>query len=97
MYNIRFLPLFDADLANAEDYLFDFSPAAVDKLSGAINEQFRALAQHPFMYPIYQRNKKYRLMPLPYQYLCFYYIDEASKTILVYRLLRGMRDISRLL
>jgi|GEM_PF-632183 len=97
VYSLRYLPSFDADLTEAEDYLFEFSLAAVDRLTEAIDKQITALAGHPFMYPVYGRNKKYRIAPLPYEYLCFYRIDEESKIIEVHRLLRGMRDISSLL
>ena len=97
MYSLKYLPSFDIDLMKAEDYLYQFSLAAVDKLTEAVDEQMASLVKHPFMYPVYARNKKYRLMSLPYQYLCFYCVDEESKTIRVYRLLRGMRDIPSIL
>jgi len=97
MYSLKYLPSFDIDLSEAEDYLFSFSISAADRLTGAIDEQMTVLVDHPFMYPVYGRNKKYRFMPLPYHYLCFYCVDDESKKIHIHRLLRGMRDIQSIL
>ena len=100
MYNLKYLPLFDVDLAEAEDYLYEFSPAAVDRLTRAVDEQMVTLVEYPFMYPVYSGyvgKTEYRIMPLPYQFLCFYYVDEESKTINVYRVLHSSRNIQRML
>ena len=97
LYKLIYLPSFDSDLSEAEDYLFGFNSTAVDKLTEAIDEQMATLIEHPFIYPAYRKNTKYRFMLLPYQYLCFYCVDEETKTIHVYRLLRGMRDIPSIL
>ena len=100
MYKLKYLPLFDLDLTEAEDYLYEFSLTAVDKLTQAVDEQVATLVKYPFMYPVYSSfigNKEYRIMPLLYQFLCFYYVDEETKTINVYRLLHATRNISSIL
>lgn len=97
MYNVKYLPLFENDLIEAEDYLFERSPPAVDKLTDAISEQMQNVAEHPYMYPAYPGFDGMRYMTLPYQYLLFYSVDEERRSVEVYRILRGMRDIPNLL
>ena len=97
MYNVIYLPSFENDLIEAEDYLYKHSPPAVDKLTGAISEQMLNVAEHPYMYPSYPGFEDLRYMTLPYQYLLFYTVDEERNYIEVYRILRGMRDIPNLL
>ena len=97
MYRLEYLPSFEVDLIEAEDYLYEFSPAATYKLTEALDGQMATVVEHPLIYPAYRYNKKYRLMTLPYQYLCFYRVDEAAKVIKVYRLLREMQNVSEML
>ena len=97
MYKVKYLPSFENDLIEAEDYLFDRSPPAVDKLTDAINKQMQSVEEHPYMYPVYPGFDDIRYMALPYQYLLFYTVDKERKYIDVYRILRGMRDIPNLL
>jgi len=97
VYRVKYLPSFDLDLIEAEDYLFELSSPAVDKLTDTISELMLNVAEHPYMYPVYPGFDNLRYMTLPYQYLLFYSIDEDSNIVEVYRILRGMRDISNLL
>jgi plasmid stabilization system protein ParE len=97
VYRVKYLPSFEADLIEAEDYLFELSPPAVDKLTDKISKQIQSVTEHPFMYPVYPGFDDIRYMALPYQYLLFYMVDEEGKYIDVYRILRGMRDIPSLL
>ena len=93
MYRVRYLPSADLDMIDAEIYLYEYSPSAVDKLTEAVQKQTANLKDYPFMYPVYEKKPYFHLMPLPYEYLCFYHVDENSKTVEVHRILRGMRDI----
>ena len=97
MYKLKYLPSFDADLMEAEAYLYGFSPAAADKLAETVIDKTAQLIEQPFLYPVYRYDQSLRLIVLPYQYLCFYTVDEDAKTIEVYRILRGMRDIPSLI
>ena len=100
MYNLKYLPSFDVDLTEAEDYLYEFSPAAADKLTQTLDEQMATLVEYPFMYPVYSSffgDNMYRIMPLPYQFLCFYTVDEEDEIIYVYRVLHSTRDVSKIL
>jgi len=100
VYTPIYLPSFDVDLAVAEDYLFEHSPPAADKLAQSLDEQMVNLKKYPFMYPVYaayQGNVAYRIMPLPYQFLCFYTVDEDAKIINMSRVLHSTRNIPEIL
>ena len=97
MHRLEYLPTAITDILEAEAYLSEHSPKSADKFTEAMGVQEVTLTEYPYMYAAYWGNAKYRVMPLPYQYLCFYYIDEEAKTVKVYRVIRSMRDIPNLL
>ena len=96
-YKLKYLPSSDLDMAEAEDYLYEYSPPAADKLALAFAQKTADLIDNPFLYPVYEPRPHYRCMTLPYKYLCFYHVDENSQTVEIHRVLRGMRDIPNLL
>jgi plasmid stabilization system protein ParE len=97
VYRLEYLALADLDMAEAEDYLFEHSPSAYHKFREAIKKQEPLLANNPLMYQVYDGNSYFRHMALPYEYLCFYHVDEEAKLITIHRILRGMRDIPNVL
>jgi plasmid stabilization system protein ParE len=97
MYSVDYLPSARVDILEAEIYLFEHSPSAADKFAEAIEKQTDLLAEHPMMYPLYKEDERFRLMPLPYEYLGFYRVDETAETLTVHRVIRGMRDIPNIL
>ena len=96
-YRLEYMPAARYDLLEAEGYLYEHSPTASDKFIDAVDEQITILLEHPFMYPIYEHDKRFRLMLLPYQYLCFYHVDEIAQVLIIHRVFRGMRDVPSLL
>jgi len=97
MYEPVFLPSVDFDMMEAEAYLTEFSPAAADKLADSFEQNINDLIDHPFMYRVYEDRPYFRCMPLVYDYLCFYHVDDKANKIEIHRVLRGMRDISNIL
>jgi plasmid stabilization system protein ParE len=97
MYKLEYLPSATIDILEAEAYLYEFSPPAADKFTKAIAKQQLHLIDNPFMHRVYEEKPYFRCMLLPYQYLCFYHVDEDTETIIVHRVLRAMRDISSIL
>ena len=93
MYNLKYLPSADLDMIEAEEYLYNHSPPAADKLADAIKKQASNLLDYPLMYPVYEKRPYFRVMPLPFDYLCLYHVDEGSKMVEIHRILRGFRDI----
>ena len=96
-YRLEYLPEANVNLLEAEIYLSARSLTAIDKFIEAIDKQTETLIKHPLMYPVYDLDNRFRLMPLPYQYLCFYRVDETARIITIHRVYRGMRDIPSLL
>jgi len=96
-YKLEYLPEANLNLLDAEIYLSEYSSTASNKFIEAIDEQTTILIKHPLMYPIYEYDNRFRLMPLPYQYLCFYRVDEVAQIIIIHRICHGMRDIPNLL
>jgi plasmid stabilization system protein ParE len=84
-------------MEEAEAYWNERHPPAADKLAAALEQKTDALIGNPFMYNAYETRPYFRCIPLPYEYLCFYHVDEDAKTISVHRILRGMRDIPDIL
>ena len=65
MYSIEYLPLADTDIIEAENYLYELSPAAVDKLTETIDEKVGNIIVHPLMYPIYKYDERFRFINNP--------------------------------
>ena len=97
MYDLEFLEAARLDVLEAEMYLNEYSPPAAEKFMSAIEKQEAHLTETPFMYPVYDARPFFRIMPLPYEYLCFYNVNNDTKTVTVHRILRGMRDITKIL
>jgi plasmid stabilization system protein ParE len=97
MYKLEYLPSASLDILEAETYLYEHSPLAADKFMEAIEKQSKILLDNPFMYNVYEDRPYFRSMLLPYEYLCFYHVDEETKTLTVHRVLRAMRNISNII
>jgi len=97
MYRVEYLQVARFDVLDAEAYLYEHSPSAAAKFVDAIGKQETLLIDHPLMYPAHEGNNYFRRMMLPYEYICFYHVDEKVGLITVHRILRGMRDVASIL
>jgi plasmid stabilization system protein ParE len=97
VYRLEYLPSAEVDIIEAETYLDEFSTAAVDKFTAAISNQMATLTEYPHLYSTYADDERFHCMPLPYEYLCFYRVDETTKILTIHRIIRGMRDIPSML
>ena len=95
MYKLRHLPSAIVDAEEIEAGLSEFSISAADKFAESVSQKTDALIDNPYLYRVYQARPYFRCMPLPYEYLCFYHVDEDSKTVSIHRIIHGMRDIPR--
>ena len=94
-YKIEYLPSAALDIMEIEASLYEFSPAAADKFANDIEKKTNHLTKYPFMYQIYEDDEFFRSMSLCYEYRLFYHVAEETKTIKVFRVLRGMMDINK--
>ena len=95
MYQVKYLDSLQLDLIQAEDYLFQYSASAADRLNDDLYSKTSVLPENPYIYPVYAPNPRFRFIPLSYEYLCFYVVNEDKKQLEVRRLIRGMRNIPR--
>lgn len=72
--------------------MYDLSPSAADRFAQAVLSLTNTLSEYPELYQIYDDNKYFRSMPLPYKYRLFYHIAEENDTIKIHRVIYGMRD-----
>jgi len=67
-------------------------PNKAKRLFQEIDKNLKSLEDMPYLYPVYQRNPKYRRMVLE-DHLLFYYVDENKHEVKVYRILYDKMDI----
>jgi len=96
-YRLEYLPSATGDLLDAEAGLYEFSPAAAEKFLGEIRRLKETLTEHPFMYQIYEDDRYYRSISLPYRYRLFYHVSEKTETIRIHRVIHSMKDLHKAL
>jgi plasmid stabilization system protein ParE len=92
VYEVKLLKRAVTDIGDICRYLSQFYPGScgrfLDELEGALDN----LTQNPYMYSEYEKNKPYRRI-IVQKYLVFYKVFKSAKTVRVYRILHGQRDI----
>ena len=102
MYQLEFLPAALEDMSEIIRYIsydLDNKTAAI-KLSKKFVSSAEMLKDFPYAHPVYQPirplNKEYRKCVVK-NYLMFYTVDEAEKTITIARVIFGKRDTEKML
>jgi addiction module RelE/StbE family toxin len=90
-YRIRTLPIAEKELAVIDEYLSHFYESTAARFFERYDRQTSLLENMPYMGAVY---KDYRRLVV-LDYLVFYKVDEESKTVSIYRVLHGARDIER--
>lgn len=101
-YVLDITDIFRDDLLSAVDYLAieldNFS--AAERLELRTTKLLHAIADNPFLYPLYHDNKiaakGYRYVTVG-SYLLFYTVDENKKIVRVARFIYGKRNVGKLL
>ena len=97
-YTVRLLSIAEQDISELISYLAAEKPRAATEVLNHIETRLQALTAHPFAGRVPHDPKLtglgYRVLVID-NYLVFYKVK--SKTVLVYRILHGARDILRLL
>ena len=91
MYKIEYMPLAIKDFLEIEEYLNAFSQTAADKFTEALKKQTDILTEHPFIYPVYERDSFFRRMVLG-DYLLFYSVDDKRKLAIMHRIFHHSRN-----
>jgi len=91
-YSIRFLPDTVTDRAIIRRYLDQFYAGTAKRFFDLLRRRIDRIKEHPYSCPIYQDDPDYRKLVVG-DYLVFYMIDEASKTIEIHRIFHGSQNI----
>ncbi len=97
MYSVVYLPGAKRQLTDAVMYIADelCSPDAAEKLLDAMDNVAKSLADMPYRYPIYPAlhamKREIRYVPVQ-NYLLFYTVHEARKTVEVWRFLHQRQN-----
>ncbi|AEF81974.1 type II toxin-antitoxin system RelE/ParE family toxin [Leadbettera azotonutricia] len=95
-YEVKLLKRSRIDIDEICQYKSQFYPGTVDRFLDKLEKELNSIADNPFICPEYYGNKKYHRL-LVQDYLVFYRIFETAKTVRVYRILNGKRDIPAIL
>ncbi|MDR0929728.1 MAG: type II toxin-antitoxin system RelE/ParE family toxin [Oscillospiraceae bacterium] len=96
-YTVELTALASADYTEIGRYIAQelSAPQAAQKLAALIKAELAKLGQNPFAYPKVRDDRLaalgYRLMMIKH-YVVFFVINDASKTVVIERILYGRRD-----
>jgi addiction module RelE/StbE family toxin len=90
-YRIRTLQTADRDLALIDEYLSGFYTSTAAKFFEKYDRKTALLEDNPYMGATY---KDYRRIVV-LDYLVFYKVDEENKTVSIYRVIHGLREIGQ--
>jgi addiction module RelE/StbE family toxin len=88
-YKTRTLLTAQRDLETIDEYLSQFYASTAAKFFEKYDRQTLLLEDNPYMGATY---KDYRRLVV-FEFLVFYKVDEDSKTVSIYRVIHGSRDI----
>jgi addiction module RelE/StbE family toxin len=77
-------------------YLAQFYPGTAGRFLDELEQSIEGLAHNPYRYAEYEHNRMYRRM-IVQDYLVFYKIFKTHKTIRIYRVPHGKRNIGAFL
>ncbi|GHV63033.1 hypothetical protein AGMMS49587_11720 [Spirochaetia bacterium] len=92
VYELKLLKRAATDIEDICRYLSQFYPGTAGRFLDALEQSLDGLTQNPYMYAEYEGNKAYH-RAIVQDYLVFYKIFKTSKTIRIYRILHGKRNI----
>lgn len=102
MYKLEYLPVAMQDMAGIARYISRelHNPAAAEKLAADLLKAGEGIAKFPYANPAYiplrPLKREYRKL-LVRNYLLFYWVDEAAKTVTVARVVYAKRSYHTLL
>ena len=95
-YELRYLPLALEDIDALAAYLSRFYPGTAGRVLGEMEQRIASLRRHPRIGEEYAPDPFYRRLVVA-EYLVFYHLDEAARTVDIHRVLRGSWNLGRAL
>jgi len=83
------------DLKEIHGYLSEFGDTPIKKFKQSFIDFISRVEKTPLLYAQYEYNPIYRRAVIEYGYLVFYRVGD-DKTIRIYRVLHGKRDVAPL-
>jgi addiction module RelE/StbE family toxin len=93
-YRVKYLVTARNDREVIRKYLNQYSLTAFQRIFGKIKSNMELVKNNPDMYETYERRPQFRRMVVE-DYLVFYKVNEADKTIEVHHILHGAMDIEQ--
>jgi plasmid stabilization system protein ParE len=84
------------DIADIKAYLSGFYQGTWSRFSQKLEDSIFALSSTPYIYEAYRTNYDYRRLIVG-NYLVFYKVFESEKSVRIYRILHGAKDIQQYL
>ena len=93
-YIVRFSPFAKEDKKEIKAYLSKFYPGTPRRFADLLKKHIANLKNNPYLYPEYSENTNYRRM-LVGNYFVFYKVNDSTKQIDIYRILRASWDLPK--
>ena len=82
------------DLKLIREYLNQFYPNTPKKFFTLLQKRLNQLKEFPYSSPIYENDTNYRKLVIK-DYLAFYIVNESNKSVDIYAVFHGSRDIKQ--
>lgn len=92
-YKVEVLEQADKDVMIAVSFLSNVSVDAAYKFLDDWDEKTQNLRTLPSRFPAYERIPLFHKIPMVFDYLAFYTIDEANNTVTIHRVFNAKMDI----
>jgi len=85
------------DYINIRAMLLNYGTIPANKFRTTYLKFQSHVRKMPEMFPEYEYNPAFRAAVLVYEYIAFYKIDETAKTVNIYHIMHGSRNIAEVL
>ena len=93
-YKIHYSVFAKQDVKEIKSYLAQFYPGTPQKFIEELKKCIEFIKNNPKLYEVYDNNPTYRKMVI-LDYIAFHQINESEKSVPLYRILHGKKDIMR--
>ena len=82
------------DLKLIKEYLSQFYPNTPNKFFSLLKKRLNQLKEFPYSCPAYEDDENYRKLTVE-NYLVFYVVNESNKSVDVYAVFHGSRNVKQ--
>ena len=96
-YTVRTSTFAKRDKSSIVKYLEQYSVSAPIRFKQELENYIDLVSRTPYIFATYHADPRYRHVVVFGSYVMFYTVNEADKTVFVYRILHGAQDIENIL